>query len=320
MLFSEINESTGIPDESCIGCGAFGQCDQCYSCVNMGTCELSNNIPSVRMPSEPRVKKREVVVTDEEEHFADTADGGFLDSINNGWLIAAGCAAMITYGLYRYNPQVFIMYLGSRNVQIAMLVIGLLILGVVIWPHLGSETNIWENKDALESLNALVGKYGQPNILDSQAGGLAMWTPDQLLDTCFTRIEVRDEAVLHITPEDHGDHTYHYINYDISPEKFLDVTSLSGALVYDPMTKELRARCNSENHNIAILALATQIGEGNATLNFAQSNNMYTSWIGSTSKAENVKKLYELLCYNIDNQKGNPIPEGYWALALRVGS
>lgn len=299
--FSKLSDS--LPEGSCIGCAAFGQCDQCNSCITMGTCEL-NDIPSIASSEVVSLEEPPPEQILKYEHF-NNDDNNVLDSIKNTHLIIAAIAAVTTYVLYYRG------YFNNRNFMVIYITVLALIASVVLMPE--SVDRTWKSPSALKSLNKLKNKYGPPTIMQ---GKLAIWTEDQLMDTCFSRIEVRDEEVFHSNPTEHNDHTYHYINYDVTPEHFLDVTSLTGALVYDPLTKELRSRCNSENHNIATLALATQLGEGNVTLNFAHNNDMYRSWLESTSKSKNVKKLYDLLCYNITNQTGNPLPEGYWPLAL----
>ena len=177
----------------------------------------------------------------------------------------------------------------------------------------------WEHKDAAKSVAMLCKKYGVPKVLEKKKGGVAIWTADQLTHTCFVRIEVLDEQIPHCKPAKHVDNIYHYINYDVSPEKYLDVMSLSGSVAYDPLKKWLRARCASEKANIATLAMATQIGEGNVTLKFVQAEGLYKTWILSTKKAGIVKTLYALLCFNIKHQRGNPRSDGYWPLAFPEG-
>jgi hypothetical protein len=314
--------------ERCPSCKIKGKCDHCYSCVNYGFCEKTDT---------DLLKKGGIPDNDEPtvvEGFNIFHNINIMDKLENKYLILAGLGAVGAYLLYRrYNGQTLTglgqSLLNNRTLLILAGVVALVLIVKMFFPKLiegfnGNEVASaddleWAHKDAAESVVVLTEKYGAPKILHKGQGGVAIWTADQLKHTCFVRIEVLDESVAHCKPAQHRDHTYHYVNYDVSPEKFLDVTSLSGSVNYDPLKKLLRARCGDEQANIATLALATQIGEGNVTLNFVQGNQMYKAWIQSTRKPDNVKKLYELLCYNVQNQKGNPMSDGVWPLAFPEG-
>lgn len=306
--------------ERCPSCKIEGKCDYCYSCVNYGFCEKTDT----------ELLKKGGIDTGIKEGFKIFGSNNIMDKLENKHLVLIGMAAVGIYLLYRrYNGGQMSGYLSNRNVLIFVGVIALIFAVKMFFPKIlegfnGNDVTdagdlSWQHQDAAESVVVLTNKYGAPKILHKGIGGLAVWTADQLQQTCFVRIEVLDESVPHCKPADHRDHTYHYVNYDVSPEKFLDVTSLSGSVSYDPLKKLLRARCGSEEANVATLALATQIGEGNLTLNYVQGNEMYKAWIQSTRKPDNVKKLYDLLCYNIQNQKGNPVSDGYWPLAFPAG-
>jgi len=177
----------------------------------------------------------------------------------------------------------------------------------------------WKHKDAAAQLDVLIDRYGQPAHLSRTKGGIAIWETEQLKDTCYHKIELHDESIVHLKPIRHRDFLYTFINYEVPPEKLLDILSLSGSVSYDPLTKLLRTRCGSEDANIATLALATQIGEGNVSINYIQENEMYKAWLKGTKNPKNVQKMYDLLCHNVKNQKGDPKPEGYFALAFPEG-
>lgn len=177
----------------------------------------------------------------------------------------------------------------------------------------------WNHRDAAAAFSLLVDAYGQPSSIDNSPGGTIIWKRDRLLDTCFDRIEVRDESIPHCHPMSHQDFVYTSVKYDVPPSKFLDVTSLTGGITYDPLKKELRSRCGSASANIAILALATHIGEGNLSLNYVQANNMLGAWIYDIQNPEKLEQMYDLLCYNLKHQRGNPVPEGFWVLANPEG-
>lgn len=177
----------------------------------------------------------------------------------------------------------------------------------------------WANKDAASYLPLLIAKYGQPSSIDPSVGGEVIWKKNRLLNTCFDRVVLKDESVAHCKPMMHRDFVYAYVNYDIPPSKFLEVTSLSGSISYDPLTKQLRSRCGSIEANIATLALATHIGEGHLSLNYVQANELYKQWMLDTKNPEKVDQMYDLMCFNLKHQKGNPEGEGHWVLASPEG-
>jgi hypothetical protein len=165
----------------------------------------------------------------------------------------------------------------------------------------------------------LIAQYGQPSSVDPAPGGSVVWKKNRLMNTCFERLEVRDESIPHCKPMPHKDFCYAYVNYDLNPSKFMDVTSLSGSISYDPLKKELRARCGSMEANIATLALATHIGEDHLSLQYVQANDLYRQWVEETKNPAKVDQLYDLLSFNLKHQKGNPASEGYWVLAYPEG-
>ena len=81
----------------------------------------------------------------------------------------------------------------------------------------------------------------------------------------------------------------------------------------------IRARCGSQEANIATLYLATEIASGKQTIEDIQKNKLYKSTILSTKDSNNVKDLYNKLCYNIENQSGNPEFTGFWPAAFSEG-
>ena len=62
-----------------------------------------------------------------------------------------------------------------------------------------------------------------------------------------------DEYVDHDKPKQHFDFLYSYINIYVPPSKLYDVLSISGSVNYDPLKKELFARCGSFEANFATL-------------------------------------------------------------------
>lgn len=177
----------------------------------------------------------------------------------------------------------------------------------------------WENSDAVAYLAVATNKWGPPDNISKNKGGIAIWSRNKLKNTCFEQIELRDESVPHCVPLPHRDFLYTYIKYDIHPDRFSDVLSLSGSVSYDPLKKLLSARCGSNEANIATLYLATEIASGNRNIDDIQKNKLYKKTIVSTSNKENVNKLYNNLCSNIKNQSGNIGNTGFWPAAFSEG-
>lgn len=177
----------------------------------------------------------------------------------------------------------------------------------------------WGHRNAADYLPVLVAKYGQPSSIDPSPNGTIVWKKERLMNTCFDRIELRDESIPHCQPIDHNDFVYFYVNYDVAPSRFMEVESLSGSVGYDKLKKLLWARCGSAESAIATLALATHVGEGHVSLAYVQANEMFKQWILDTKNPGKVDQMYDLLCFNLKHQKGNPNESGNWPLAFPQG-
>ena len=205
----------------------------------------------------------------------------------------------------------------NLNIILAIIIV-LLICGLLGQALLSNIIN-WTNKDAIEQYYIMKKKYGTPRITSFAKGGMAVWTKDKLLNTCFERVELIDESVAHCVPKPHRDFLYHYVNYEIPSDKVLEVISLSGSVAYDPLKKLLRARCGSEEANIATLYLATSIGNSRISLKKVQEEKLYKKTIVSTSDSQNVQIYYTRLCKYIKDQPGNPKWTGFFPLAFPEG-
>lgn len=170
----------------------------------------------------------------------------------------------------------------------------------------------WINKDAQDYMYVVMRRYGAPSAVDPTAGGIAIWKKDKLMNTPFDRIEVKDESIVQLFPMRHNAYVYVYVNYDVMPSKYVEVTSLSGSIVYDPMKKLLRSRCGTLESCVGVLALATQIGEGHISLNYAQANELIPQYILGSQNPDQYNRLHDLLAYNLKHQSGDPTSDGYW--------
>lgn len=177
----------------------------------------------------------------------------------------------------------------------------------------------WHNKEAAAYVQTLIAKFGMPSSVDPTPGGIVVWKKDRLAtNSCIDRIEVRDEAIPDVTPEPHNDFVYLFVTYDVAPSKFLEVTSVSGTVSYDPLKKQLRVRCGSYETCTATLALCVQVGEGHLSLNYVQSNDLYNQYYAAAHDPEQFARLRDLLCYNLKHQQGTTQLDGYWPLAVQA--
>ena len=200
-----------------------------------------------------------------------------------------------------------------------ILVLSSIILGLLLVIVTYIQRFSWGNSDAAAYLRIAVSKWGKPAHLSRKKGGYAIWNKEQLKNTCFDLIELKDESVPHCVPLPHRDFLYTYINYEVSPDLFTDVLSLSGSVSYDPLKKLIRARCGSQEANIATLYLATEIASGKQTIEAIQNNKLYKETILSTQNPKNVETLYKKLCDNVKRQSGNPNFTGFWPAAFKEG-
>ena len=124
----------------------------------------------------------------------------------------------------------------------------------------------WEYKQPMEVYENIVERFGLPDVLGPQRGGIAIWhhvtgqyDPLYKSITVFDSHELRDELVPHACPGQHNDYLYSYIKIPITPKQLEDVNKLSGSVNYDMLKKELFARCANTCANVMTLFLATEI-------------------------------------------------------------
>lgn len=112
----------------------------------------------------------------------------------------------------------------------------------------------WKSNEAKKYYNEVVKLYGEPDIKVNKENGLCIWyyeNNNKLFP--HSKIELKDEAVEHCVPANHIDFLYSYVKVYIPTEKIKAVISVSGSVNYDPLKKELFARCGSFAANYATL-------------------------------------------------------------------
>lgn len=164
----------------------------------------------------------------------------------------------------------------------------------------GSLGTGWINRSAAEYISVVALRFGYPSAIDPTPGGLAIWKSIKLANSCIDRIEVRDEAIAHINPMRHFDFVYAFVNLPLSfVNNISAVMSLSGTLGYDQIKRQLWARCNTVEGAIATLALASHIGNGSVSLNYANANDLLDRYLLASNDPYQMTRMYDLLCYNL---------------------
>ena len=149
------------------------------------------------------------------------------------------------------------------------------------WCH---QKNKWEHDDAIEMLCKLTDELGMPDVFDGVQHGLAIWRGDKVNKPyCAHEVVLKDESVPHRCPQEHRDFVYTTLKAHVPPDKVNDVSRLSGSVMYDPLTKNLTARCGSMEANVATLNLATNIATGAMSIDDIQKNGTYGKQINSIS-------------------------------------
>lgn len=164
----------------------------------------------------------------------------------------------------------------------------------------GSLGTGWINRTAAEYVSVVALRFGYPSAIDPTPKGLAIWKSIKLSNSCIDRIEVRDEAIAHAQPIRHFDFVYVFVNLPQSlVPRISAVLSLSTSLGYDQVKRQLWARCNTVEGAIATLALASHIGNGSVSLNYANANDLLDQYLLAANDPYQMTRMYDLLCYNL---------------------
>ena len=119
---------------------------------------------------------------------------------------------------------------------------------------MNNDLSKWESLDAKKYYKEVVKIYGEPDIKVNKPKGICIWyNNDENKLSPHVKIELKDESVDHCVPATHIDFLYSFVKIYIPEDKIIDVLSVSGSVNYDPLKKELFARCGSFAANYATL-------------------------------------------------------------------
>ena len=151
----------------------------------------------------------------------------------------------------------------------------------------------WQEGDSIKQLNVLINFLGNPFSFDPQPGGSVSWTG--VHGVCFSRVELHDRGD---TP------VYVSVPYKVPPDKFVNIAGdLNSAISYDAANKQLSVHTKTLNEAIAILTLATEIGNGHTSYFKATQLRTGDQMIDASKDDNLLQKMYQKLCRNIAEQR-----------------
>jgi len=120
-----------------------------------------------------------------------------------------------------------------------------------------------------DRLPDIIKQFGPPKMFDPTSGGSAIWTKEQLTNTPYERIEIRDEQIPHDKPKPHTDFLYSWYKIDIPSYKIGGLHKISKSISYDPLKKVMTARCHDMRPNVVTHWIVKQYAEDRLTIDEA---------------------------------------------------
>jgi hypothetical protein len=120
----------------------------------------------------------------------------------------------------------------------------------------------WIYEGPSTELPRVISEFGTPRILDTNPGGMAIWTKEQLVGTPYTEIVLKDEEIPHEKPMFHYDYLTAGICVDLPPEIQAAMLPVTDSVWYDRLTHTLYARCHYMEAVVATLLLVTRMALG----------------------------------------------------------
>lgn len=156
-------------------------------------------------------------------------------------------------------------------------------LNSLLWINTPHPSGKYGSFNPAERYPDLIKKFGEPDLIDKNPGGVAIWKRSTLRERghCWERVEIHDEQIPHTKPAPHTDFLYTWYRLDVPDDKVTDVLSLSESVTYDPLKRVVRARCHFTGANNATLVLAKKIATGEITLQQAKTS--YGPYIMATA-------------------------------------
>jgi hypothetical protein len=142
----------------------------------------------------------------------------------------------------------------------------------------------------------LVSEFGQPSVLDTNAGGLAIWNSFKLKGL-YHRLEITDTQLYNKYPYPHIGFLYAYYKIDIPLNKLAQTLSISSDIKYDIIDKVLIVRGMAIGYCNALIALVIKYIRGEYSWYQIKNKNIlsqvlsYKSLTNKHIRDENIKLI-----------------------------
>lgn len=116
----------------------------------------------------------------------------------------------------------------------------------VEWKNTKYGIGDYGNSTPVKVYDYIVKKFGNPDFIDQNRGGLAIWYSKKLEKKkyIYLKIEVKDEQIFHDQINKHVDSLYVYFDIEIHKHLINDVMKISDAIMYDKLKKNIIIRCH----------------------------------------------------------------------------
>ena len=114
----------------------------------------------------------------------------------------------------------------------------------------------------INKFNDLVSEFGNPNIIDNDRNGMAIWNK---LSSVYHRIDLIDNPIYNAFPCPHIGFLYVYYKYEVPISRIAQVLSISGDIKYDPIECMIIVRGMSLGYCNEILVFVIKFCKGSIT-------------------------------------------------------
>jgi hypothetical protein len=142
----------------------------------------------------------------------------------------------------------------------------------------------------------LVNEFGEPSVIDTSAGGLAIWNSFKLKGL-YHRIEIVDNQLFNKYPYPHVGFLYIHYKIDIPLNKLAQTLSFSSDIKYDIIDKVLIVRGMAIGYCNALIALVIKYIRGEYSWYQIKNKNIlsqvlsYKSLTNKNNREENIKLI-----------------------------
>lgn len=113
----------------------------------------------------------------------------------------------------------------------------------------------WKHKDAAKKVLDIAKLYGTPSTVGRD---IVIWNKTKP----FNQVYVKDESITHNFPVKHKDFLYSTKTIFVNPKYLDNFGRISGSISYDPLKKEVTARCQMLVKNAVTLGFVEDVARG----------------------------------------------------------